>query len=99
MAGDSRPMLVVFLGGMGGSPVEDMLGTALQAAALDSLEEALGTGAFAGAVLATDAPDLLLALPKGRLPTGVTVDLDRDPFHFGRRLAGIIERHRPESVV
>ena len=99
MAGDSRPMLVVFLGGMGGSPVEDMLGTALQAAALDSLEEALGTGAFASAVLATDAPDLLLALPKGRLPTGVTVDLDRDPFHFGRRLAGIIERHRPESVV
>jgi hypothetical protein len=95
MVEDIRPVLVVFLGGMAGSPVEEMLAGALRAAALDSLEEALGTGAFAGAVLATDAPDRL----PGRLPAGVTVDPDRGPFHFGRRLAGLIERHRIESVV
>jgi len=94
MAVDSRPVLVAFLGGMGGSPVEEMLAEALRAAALDSLEEALGTGAFADALLATDTPDRL-----GRLPPGVTVDPDRGSFHFGRRLAGLIEQHHIESVV
>jgi len=91
---DPRPVLVAFLGGMGGSPAEEMLVEALRAAALDSLEEALGTGAFADAFLATDTPDRL-----GRLPAGVTVDPDRGPFHFGRRLAGLIKRHEIESVV
>jgi len=94
MAADPRPVLVAFLGGMGGSPVEEMLAEALRAAALDSLEEALGTGAFAGALLATDTLDRL-----GHLPPGVTVDPDRGPFHFGRRLAGLIEQHDIESVV
>jgi len=94
VATDPRPVLVAFLGGMGGSPVEEMLAEALRAAALDSLEEALGTGAFAGALLATDTPDRL-----GPLPPGVTVDPDRGPFHFGRRLAGLIEQHHIESVV
>jgi len=98
MAGDPRPTLVVFLGGMGGSPIEEVLRVALQATALDSLEEALGTGAFAGAILATDAPDLQ-SPPGGPLPPGITVDPDRGPFHLGRRLAEIIEQHRPESVV
>jgi hypothetical protein len=92
-------MLVAFLGGMGGSPVEEMLADALRAAAVDSLEEALGTGAFAGALLATDAPERLPARPGGRLPRDVTVDPDRGPFHFGRRLAGLVEQHHPESVV
>jgi hypothetical protein len=99
MAGDLRPLLVVFLGGMGGSPVEDLLAAALRATALDGLEEALGTGAFAGAILATDVPDHLSVPPGSRLPTGVTVDPDHGLFHFGRRLAGIIEQQRPESVV
>jgi hypothetical protein len=91
---DLRPVLVAFLGGMGGSPAEEMLAEALRAAALDSLEEALGTGAFAGAFLATDGPDRL-----SRLPAGVTVDADCGAFHFGRRLAGLIEQHHIESIV
>ena len=95
MTQDPRPVLVVFLGGMGGSPVEEMVAGALRAAAIDSLDEALGTGAFAGAILATDAPDLL----PGPLPPGVTVDPDRGPFQFGRRLAGLVEQHRIDSVV
>jgi len=94
MAADPRPVLVAFMGGMGGSPVEEMLAEALRAAALDSLEEALGTGAFAGALLATDTLDRL-----GPLPAGVTIDPDRGPFHFGRRLAGLIEQHQIESAV
>ena len=100
MAADPPPLLVVFLGGMGGSPVEDLLSAAIRATALDSLEEALGTGAFSGAILATDVPDQLSVPPgRSRLPAGVAVDPDHGPFHFGRRLAGIIEQHRPESVV
>jgi hypothetical protein len=80
------PYLIVFLGGMGGSPLEDTLRQALAASALDTLEEALATGAFAGALLVSD--DDALA---GRLPPGVALDIDREPFHFGRRLASIVE--------
>jgi len=94
MAADPRPVLVTFLGGMGGSPAEEMLAESLRAAALDSLEEALGTGAFAGGLLAADTPDRL-----GRLPPGVTVDPDSGSFHFGRRLTELIEQHHIESIV
>ncbi len=90
----SSPVLVVFAGGMGGSPVEELLAEALHAAALDSIEEALATGAFAGAVLVTDSPELAAAAP-----AGVTADVDEGPFHFGRRLAAVIERHRIDDPV
>lgn len=88
------PVLVVFLGGMAGSPIEDLLGRALAEAALDLLQEALGTGAFAGALLVSDSDALV-----GRLPTGVTFDRDSEPFHFGRRLAQVIERYAIERPV
>ena len=90
----SLPVLVVFVGGVGGSPIEDMLAEALRAAALDSLEEALATGAFDSAVLATDRPDL-----EARAPAGVTVDADAGPFHFGQRLLEIIRRYEIQRVV
>src|SRR3990172_6026764 len=67
---------------MRGSPIEDLLGRALAGAALDLLEEALATDAFAGAVLVSESDDLA-----GRLPPGVALDLDTAPFHFGGRLA------------
>ena len=88
------PVLVSFVGGLGGSPVEEMTATARRAATLDSLERALSTGAFAYAVLVADAADGLEALP-----AGVRLDLDHGPFHFGRRLAGVIERLGLRSVV
>lgn len=80
------PVLIVFLGGMGGSPIEELLGRALAEAALDLLEEALATGAFAGAVLVTDSDALA-----ERLPPGVALDRDEGPFHFGRRLAALVQ--------
>ncbi len=79
------PVLIVFLGGMGGSPIEELLGRALAEAALDLLEEALPTNAFAGAVLVTDSDTLAT-----RLPSGAVLDRDEGPFHFGRRLAAIV---------
>ncbi len=79
------PVLIVFLGGMAGSPIEDRVGAALAEAALDLLDEALATDAFAGAVLCSDSDALA-----SRLPAGVDLDLDREPFHFGRRVAGLV---------
>jgi hypothetical protein len=89
----AQPTLVVFLGGLGGSPVEQMVGSARTAAALDSIEAALASGAYAGAILATDDVSLRVDLPS------VTLDVDQEPFRFGHRLAGVIRRHRIESVV
>ena len=79
------PVLIVFLGGMRGSPIEELLGQALAEAALDLLEEALATDAFAGAVLVTDDD-----AAANHVPPGVVLDRDRGPFHFGRRLAEIV---------
>jgi hypothetical protein len=88
------PVLVSFVGGVGGSPVEEMTAAGRRAAALDTLERALATGAFAYAVLVADAAEGLEALPPG-----VRLDVDAGPFHFGRRLAGVVERLGLRSVV
>lgn len=88
-----RPKLVVFLGGLDGSTVEEMVGAALRAATFDSIETALAGEAFEGAVLATDDPSIEVDIP------GVILDVDAGPFHFGRRLAGVIRRNDLYSVV
>jgi hypothetical protein len=88
------PDLIVFLGGMSGSPIEDQLRDALQAAALDVIHEAHATGAFDRLLLMTDTPDL-----DGSVPVGVTVDVDDEPFEFGARLAGVIRDYVIERPV
>jgi hypothetical protein len=77
--------------------MERALGRAHQAAARDLLETLLHTEMIGRAVVATDDPawgDTLLDLP-------VEVDLDStgEPFHFGRRLAGLIERYGAQRVL
>lgn len=89
-----RPTLVVFLGGMGGSAVEDTVAAACRAATLDTIAAAQASGAFAQTVLVSDDPS-----PFADLPAGAVLDADRAPFHFGRRLAGIIERYDLDAVV
>ena len=89
----ARPTLVVFLGGLGASPVERVVNAARTAAALDCIEAALATRVFGDAILATDDASLRADLPN------VTLDLDQEPFRFGHRLAGVIRRHHIESVV
>jgi hypothetical protein len=79
---------------MRGSAVEDQLGHALAEAALDVLQEALATGAFAGAILVADDNAL-----ERRLPAAVTLDVDAEPFHFGRRLAAVIAERAIERPV
>ncbi len=70
------------------------MAVARRAATLDSLERALSTGAFSSAVLAADSPEGL-----DHLPEGVTLDVDGGAFHFGRRLATVVERHSIERPV
>lgn len=75
-----NPFLLVFDGGVGGSPVEDLVADARRTAALDSLERALATGAFAGAALITDRPVV------SPIPVGLEVVASASPFHFGESL-------------
>jgi hypothetical protein len=74
---------------MRGSAIEDELGRALGAAALDLLEEGLATDAFAKALLVTDNDEIAALVPRN-----VEVDRDRGTFHFGKRLAGIVRKHK-----
>lgn len=89
-----RVGVLVFLGGMGGSPVEEMVAAARAAATVDSIHAALDSGACGRAVLVTDR-----ALELSDLPPEVIMDVDEAPFHFGRRLAEVTKRHRLESVL
>jgi hypothetical protein len=77
---EEAPFLLVFDGGVGGSAVEDLVAAARRAAALDSLEKALGSGAFAGGLLITDRP------VETDLTRGLEVVRSPSPFHFGRVL-------------
>ena len=96
MAG-GEATLFLLVGGWGQSDVERALDGAHRAAARDLLELLLRTGMIGRAVVATDDPawgDMLTGLP-------VEVDLDPpgEPFHFGRRLAGLIERYEAQRVL
>nr|HID12459.1 hypothetical protein [Anaerolineae bacterium] len=89
--------LLLLVGGWGQSEVERALDGAHRAAARDLLATLLRTGMIGRAVVATDDPawgDALIDLP-------VVVDLDPpgEPFHFGRRLAGLIERYDAQRVL
>jgi len=80
-----RPFLIVFDGGVGGSAVADLVAAARRAAALDSLEGALGTGAFGGGLLVTDRH------AEAEVPRGLEVVRSDANFHFGEALRQIVQ--------
>jgi hypothetical protein len=84
---------------MGGSTIEDALAGALYENALDTLDEALATGAYGGAIVVADSAGAERLGP--RLPTGVQVDCDplETPFHFGRRLRDVVLKYELERPV
>jgi len=76
-------------------PACQLVQEARQAAALDTLVAARSTGLFDQLVVVTNAP-----LWASSLPLDCVVDLDdtRHPFHFGRRLAGVIDYYQLTHV-
>lgn len=82
------PTPILFVGGLGNSPVEQLVAGAHRAIAFDTLDRIAAGGVFARPVVVTDQPGLArswggdaLEEPAGR------------PFHFGRQLQNVIHRH------
>ncbi|MDO8492007.1 MAG: hypothetical protein Q7T04_08355 [Dehalococcoidia bacterium] len=86
-----KPTLVIFVGGLGGSEAEQLVSRCHQAVALDMLEQALATDAFAGLVLVTDIEEL-----RQSAGAGVIVEPSGSAFHFGRKLRDVIRKYRIE---
>jgi hypothetical protein len=92
-----RTTLLLLVGGWGQSEVERALDGAHRAAARDLLDTLLRTGMLDRAVVATDDPAWSAALTD--LPVEVDLDPPGEPFHFGRRLAELIERYDAQRVL
>jgi hypothetical protein len=90
--------LLLLTGGWGESQVERALAGAGRAAARDLLDALLDTGLIDRAVVATDDGSAWRDALAG-LPVELDVDPPGEPFHFGRRLAGLIERHAAQQVL
>lgn len=89
--------LILMVGGWGGSSVEQALRRAHQAAAEDLLETLWQTGRVERAVIATDDPSWT---PDSQgLPLEVDMDRLGEPFHFGCRLADLIQRAGANRVL
>lgn len=84
--------VLVFVGEGGSSEVERMVAEGQQAATLDTVERVLATGLCDPVIVCTDS----LALSEQLRTWPVIVELHREPFHFGRRLRALIEKHRVE---
>jgi hypothetical protein len=96
-----EPVLVLFCGGMGGSPIEDAFARALRECALDTLQEAEASGAFEKLILVADEASARAL--EARMPSGAILDVDTPgvAWHFGRRLSEVVMRYelqRPAYV-
>lgn len=89
----SQPIgLVLFVGGeRGAHPLLAAMRRIRQACARDALERALDTRQYAPLIVVTDDGEWAATL--GDLPVSIDLDTPDRPFHFGRRLAQIVERH------
>ena len=90
--------LIVFVGRPGPAPVEQAVASIRQAAALDlvALAQACDRiGRIVAVVADRTIADRLLAMSHespATTPVHVDLDTETEPFHFGRRLASVIER-------
>jgi CTP:molybdopterin cytidylyltransferase MocA len=90
---DTLPLLIM-TGISEGSEPERMVSLARQAATLDLVERALAVPSLGPVVVTTNAPDLARQL--AGLEVQVDLDVPQEPFHFGRRLVGLIARYGME---
>ena len=90
--------LILFAGGGGPSPAEQLLVTARQAAGRDLLDCTARVPGIGRRIVVTDDPEWGATLAD----QDVTLDVDRPgpgAFHFGRRLAEVLERHAVERAL
>lgn len=92
-----KTTLFLLTGGWGESDAEQALAGAHQAAARDLLETLLPISSIGRAIVATDDP--IWAASLSDLPATVDLDPPGRPFHFGHRLAELIEQYGAERVL
>ncbi|HEX5417097.1 MAG TPA: hypothetical protein VFZ25_15645 [Chloroflexota bacterium] len=90
----ARVTPLVFVGGSRESAIEEVLADAHEAVALDTLERLLGCPEFDAPIVATGSRGLVRQLRDWP----VRVVPDDGSFHFGRVLAGLIERFGVERA-
>jgi hypothetical protein len=93
MPTETLPMLIM-TGSGEGSPPEQMVSLARQAITLDLVDRALSVPALRPIVVSTNSARLAERLEP--LPVEVELDPPGEPFHFGRRLAGLVAHHGME---
>jgi CTP:molybdopterin cytidylyltransferase MocA len=93
MSVDTLPLLIM-TGVSGGSEPEQMVSRARQAVTLDLVERASVVSSLGPVIVATNSTDLAQRLSD--YPVCVDLDPPEEPFHFGRRLAGLIARYDME---
>ena len=86
------PTLLVFLGGMGGTPIEDAVASVRCAAAFDTIETARA-GGIQSAIVVTDDPSLDTNIE------GVEIVIDGGEHHFGRSLTETMRERSLGSIV
>jgi hypothetical protein len=92
-----KTTLLLLTGGWGESEVEQAMNGAHRAAAQDLLETLTQLESIDRAILATDDPSWSAALAD--LPVELDIDPPGERFHFGRRLAEMIERYEVKRVL
>jgi hypothetical protein len=90
MSVETVPLLIM-TGVSEGSEPERMLNRARQAATMDLVERATAVSSLAPIIVATNSADLARRLDS--YPVRVDLDPAGEPFHFGRRLTGLIARY------
>jgi len=83
--------LIVMAGGGGETPIEQAVAQACRAAARDTIERVLDADVASRVIVVTDRAEWAATLAD--LPVTIDLDTSGAPFHFGKRLAGVIERH------
>ncbi len=84
----TKAYVIIFLGGIAGSPVAEMVAGCHRAIARDTIERIHQAGIFDRVILVTDGD---------QLDPSVVVEQSGHPFHFGKRLKEIIDKYDIET--